>query len=76
MSSITYERSPRLRVSTSAAPKRQQGWLSAFYRRLIEARTRSAEAELRRHGLRLPDELEQAGWRINERSEDSLPFIR
>lgn len=72
MSSITYERSPRLAPS---APKRQS-WLSAVYRRLIEARTRSAMMELHRHGLRLPDELEQAGWRINERSEDSLPFIR
>ena len=32
--------------------------------------------ELYRHSHLLPRELEQAGWKIGERSEDSLPFVR
>ena len=28
------------------------------------------------HTALLPHELEQAGWKITERSEDSLPFRR
>ena len=31
---------------------------------------------IRQHSHLLPRELEQAGWKITERSEDSLPFIR
>jgi len=75
MSSITYERA---RIASPAAPataKRQSRWLR-LYHRLIEARQKAAMAELHRHALRLPEELEQAGWKLNERSEDSLPFVR
>ena len=72
MSTVTYDRA---HVPTSAPAKRPSRWLRLYYR-LIEARHQSALAELHRHGLRLPHELEQAGWKINERSEDSLPFIR
>ena len=33
-------------------------------------------ADLARHGLRLPRELEEAGLKIGPRNEDSLPFVR
>ena len=56
------------------ARKRPSVW-SRFFARLIETRQRQAFRELKRHGLMLPSELEQAGWKLNERSEDSLPFI-
>jgi hypothetical protein len=42
----------------------------------MAARQRQAEAELRRHGLRLPRELEEAGLKIGPRNEDALPFVR
>ena len=50
--------------------------LKGLFARLIEARQRQASQELRRHGLRLPRELEEAGLRISARNEDSLPFVR
>lgn len=75
MSTLTYDLSPVTKAETTAAPKSPGRW-ARLYARLIEARQRSAMEELRRHHLRLPTELEQAGWKINERSEDSLPFIR
>ena len=45
-----------------------------FFEALLESRMRRAESELRRHLL--PRELEQAGWKLTDRSEDSLPFTR
>jgi hypothetical protein len=75
MSTVTYDRA-HVPAATATAPAKRPGrWLRLYYR-LLEAREKSALAELHRHGLRLPQELEQAGWKINERSEDSLPFIR
>jgi hypothetical protein len=60
-----------------AAPVRKRpSLLSRLYAALIEGRRRQAFRELKRHGVMLPSELEQAGWRLNERSEDSLPFNR
>ncbi len=60
----------------TAAPKRK-GLFQGFFDRLIEARMRKAEAFIRRHSHLIPRELEeQASWRITERSENSLPFIR
>jgi hypothetical protein len=50
--------------------------LSRFFAAMIASRQRQAEAELKRHGVLLPFELERAGWKINERNEDSLPFAR
>ena len=57
----------------AAAPVRRRKGLFA---RFMEARQRQAMQELRRHGLRLPRELEEAGLKISERNEDSLPFVR
>ena len=50
--------------------------LSRLYAAMIAARQRRVDDELRRHGVLLPFELEQAKWRINDRNEDSLPFGR
>jgi hypothetical protein len=50
--------------------------LSRLYAGMIASRQRKAVEELKRHGMLLPNELEQAGWKINERNEDSLPFAR
>jgi hypothetical protein len=47
-----------------------------IFHRFMEARQRSAEIELARHGLRLPRELEEAGLKVSDRNEDALPFVR
>ncbi len=76
MSTITCDAG----VATTArpiAPVRQgEGLLARIFARVMEARLLQAMDELRRHGLRLPRELEDAGLKINERNEDSLPFVR
>ena len=76
MSTITYDASTA-RTGMPAAPvRKRQGLFARILARMIEARQRQATEELRRHGLRLPNELEEAGWKINERNEDALPFVR
>ena len=55
---------------------KRPGLFGRLMARLMEARRRQAMLELRRHGLYLPSEMEAAGWKINERNEDSLPFVR
>jgi hypothetical protein len=50
--------------------------LSRLFAAMIASRQRRANEELKRHGVLLPFELEQAGWKLNERNEDSLPFAR
>jgi hypothetical protein len=71
MSTITYDVVPDVRTKTAPVRKRK-----GFFARLIEARQRQADQDLRRHGLHLPRELEDAGLKLNPRKEDSLPFIR
>ncbi len=77
MAVLTYLVSAFARISASAAvPARARpGLLARFVDRLIAYRSRQALEDMRRHGLRLPHELEQAGWKLNERNEDSLPFV-
>ena len=50
--------------------------LTRIFAAMIASRQRKAAEELKRHGVLLPFELEQAGWHINEHNEDSLPFRR
>ena len=74
MSTVTYDAVPNVRVANrchGAGGKRK-----GLFARLIEARQRQANQELRRHGLHLPRELEDAGLKIGARNEDSLPFVR
>ena len=82
MSIATYDTASAVRAETSAAPARKRaeikrpGLLTRLYVGFMDARRRQAFAELKRHGVMLPSELEQAGWKLSERSEDSLPFRR
>jgi hypothetical protein len=72
MSTITYDLAASRRIKIDApAPKRK-----GLFQRFMEARQRQANMELARHGLRLPRELEEAGLKISQRNEDSLPFVR
>jgi hypothetical protein len=65
------------RISEKAPAKSPNpGRLARLFGRLVESRRQQAMIELQRHGLRLPRELEEAGWKISERNEDSLPFVR
>ena len=78
MSTLTYDVACTAQAGSADAParKRRPGLFARILARMIESRRRQAMEELRRHGLRLPRELEEAGWKINERNEDSLPFVR
>jgi len=79
MSIVTYDTASAVRAQTTpkAAPASKRPSLFArFYAALMEARRRQAFEELKRHGVMLPNELELAGWKVNERSEDQLPFTR
>ena len=74
--STTTTYSLAYRGSSEAAPKRK-GLLRRFLDRLIEARMARAAEYIRQHSHLIPRELEQqSGWRVTERSESSLPFIR
>ena len=73
MSIATYHTAAAVRATGTPA-RQQPGLFSRLAARFMAARQRAAFAELKRHGVLLPHELEQAGWKINERSEDSLPF--
>jgi len=78
MSTIAYDVALTARAGTPPAvpAAKRKGLFARIMARLIEARQRQAMDVLRRHGLKLPLELEQAGRKINERNEDSLPFVR
>jgi hypothetical protein len=76
MSIITFDTASRARAAKIVARARRKGLFARIVARIIEARERQALDLIRRHGVKLPHELEQAGWKINERSEDSLPFVR
>jgi hypothetical protein len=75
MSIIAYDVASAARTAP-AARKEEGGFFARLFDRFMAHRQAQAMAELRRHAILLPHELEQAGWKINERSEDSLPFRR
>ena len=77
MSIATYDTASAVRAeapATAVPARKRPSLLSRLFASLIETRQRQAFRELKRHGVMLPSELEQAGWKLNERSEDSLPF--
>jgi len=78
MSVIALDRVPTDRAEPSAlAVVPSRGFWRRVFDRLVEARQRKATEELRRyHRHLLPRELEDAGCKIDARSEDSLPFVR
>lgn len=72
LSTITYDGTATTQTAASAPVRKRIGWFARF----IAVRQRQVEQELRRHGLRLPRELEEAGLKLSARNEDSLPFVR
>ena len=83
MSLATYETASAVHTKTAPVTRtcakrtvKRPGLFARLYVAFIEARRRAAFEELKRHGVMLPFELEQAGWKLNERNEDSLPFTR
>jgi hypothetical protein len=79
MSIATYDTASAVGTESkagAASARKRPNLLTRLYVGLLEARRRQAFLELKRHGVMLPSELEQAGWKIDERSEDSLPFTR
>lgn len=59
--------------SPSASKK---GLFRRFVDRIVAAQEARATTELKRHSHLLPRELDQVTWKLGERSEDSLPFVR
>jgi hypothetical protein len=76
MSTITYDTAATVRPGTAAAApaSKRKGWFARALDRMVAARQRQAMEEIRRHGIALPSD--QPGWKVTERSEDSLPFTR
>jgi hypothetical protein len=74
MSTITY--GTAIPATGPAQPTGPATKRPGLFARFMAARQTQADAELRRHGLRLPRELEDAGLKLNSRNEDSLPFVR
>jgi hypothetical protein len=71
---VTYDLAAGARVAVSAI--KRPGLFARVFAAVMESRRKHAMEELRRHGLRLPRELEDAGLKISARNEDSLPFVR
>ena len=82
MSTIAYDAGHAAAAKApvvAQAPKREgkrKGWFARALARMVAARQRQAMNEIRRYGIVLPRELEQAEWKVSGRSEDSLPFQR
>jgi predicted transcriptional regulator len=63
--------------AASASPSiPKKSFVRRFVDRIIAAQEARATAEFKRHSHLLPRELDHATWKLGERSEDSLPFIR
>ena len=75
MSFITYEVAPAAAPASAPVAKRP-GLFARLYASMIVAQARRAERELKNYRHLLPDELEQAGGKIGERNDNSLPFVR
>jgi hypothetical protein len=77
MAAITYGShgaTAEKKVSKTAAKK--PGFLSRMWDRVVEARMRQAEREIRMYRHLLPAEFEIAGDKISYKNEDQLPFVR
>jgi hypothetical protein len=74
MSIITIDRTPHPATTGKQPAAKHPGFWARFFDRLIEARQQAAMREIRRHRFLFPREFDNAGWKLSERSEDSLPF--
>ena len=71
MTAITYGR-----ISAAAAKARPGFWARA-YDRLVEARMRQAEREIRNHQRHVPEDvLKSAGYRATLAKSRELPFVK
>jgi len=75
MTAITYGAQGRVEAPAKAAPK-GKSLLRRLYDAMIEARMHQAERELSMYRHLLPGEFEIAGYKVNPKNEDSLPFVR
>lgn len=78
MSTIAYDagHAAAAKAPVAAQAPKRESWFARVLARMIAARQQQAMDEVRRYGIVLPRELEQAEWKVSERSEDSLPFQR
>jgi hypothetical protein len=72
MVAVTYGREVTSPAAT-AAPKRKN-LLARFLSALMESRMRAAERQIQLYRHLLPGQLENAGDRLTQRTEDKLPF--
>jgi hypothetical protein len=75
MSTVTFERLPAAGAPTVSHAAKRPGFWARFLARLIEAREKRALEEIRRHAFLL-GHMDDPRWKVHERSEDSLPFVR
>jgi hypothetical protein len=71
MSIMTY-----FEAAPGSTSRTGNGLFKRFVDRVIAAQQARVAAELKRHSHLLPRELDQVTWKLSERSEDSLPFVR
>jgi len=71
MTMMTYDAA---HAAATKAPRK--GFWARMFDRIVEARTKQAMREIELYRHLVPRELEQAGWKVSDRSEDSLPFVR
>ena len=76
MSVITHFEAAHESPSAPRTSAPRKSLLRRFVDRIIAAQSARATAELKRHSHLLPRELDQVTWKLGERSEDSLPFVR
>jgi hypothetical protein len=75
MSAVTF--SPRLAPAAKAAAKPQQGFWARVLERIIEARMRQVEREIRVHLAHVPAKtLEEAGYFSRLSNDRELPFVK
>lgn len=77
MAAVTYGAHSAVETAKPRAEKTNgKSVLMRFFEAIAEARLRQAQREIALHRHLLPVDFEIAGHKINERSEDSLPFVR
>ncbi|MEW6450624.1 MAG: hypothetical protein AB1490_08265 [Pseudomonadota bacterium] len=63
-------------MAHQSPPASRKSLFRRFVDLIVAAQEARATAELKRHSHLLPRELDQVTWKLGERSEDSLPFVR
>lgn len=76
MAAITYGAHGATAEKKVSASSAKPGFWSRFWDRIVEARMRQAEREIRMYRHLLPAEFELAGDKIGYKNEDQLPFVR